>query len=222
MRRYSSDSVKFDDAKPGALAEVSPGDQLRARGLRNEDGTTFAADEIVFGSFRNIAGTINGIDGQAKVLTVMDVFTKQPVKVSITPDSQLRKLPPTMAQRLAQRMKGGPPQGQPGNGTAQGQPTSAPAAQATSEGGGPMPRPGASASGDLNQALSRLPASSLADFHKGDAVMIVASNGGSDGVTAITLLGGVEPILAAPGGPKDMVLSPWSLGGGGGDQGGNP
>ena len=46
--------------------------------------------------------------------------------------------------------------------------------------------------------------------------MIVSTQGGSaDAVTAITILGGVEPILtAAPKGSKEMVLSPWSLGGG--------
>ena len=31
LRRYSPDSVKFDDAKPGSLAQIQPGDQLRAR-----------------------------------------------------------------------------------------------------------------------------------------------------------------------------------------------
>jgi hypothetical protein len=66
-----------------------------------------------------------------------------------------------------------------------------------------------------------LPALSLTDFQKGDAVMIVSTEGdGGDEVTAITLLGGVEPILTAAPTGKDMVLSPWSLsapeGGGGG------
>src|SRR5271169_565372 len=32
IRRYALDSVKFDDAKPGTLEQVKPGDQLRARG----------------------------------------------------------------------------------------------------------------------------------------------------------------------------------------------
>ena len=43
--------------------------------------------------------------------------------------------------------------------------------------------------------------------------MIVSTEGnGSDEGTAITVLGGVEPILSAtPKGSKDMVLSPWSL-----------
>jgi len=65
---------------------------------------------------------------------------------------------------------------------------------------------------DLQQILSRMPAATLADLHKGDAVMIVATSGG----TAITLLSGVEPILqAAPSGASQaMMLTPWNLGGG--------
>jgi hypothetical protein len=55
----------------------------------------------------------------------------------------------------------------------------------------------------------------LADFQKGDAVMIVSTEGtASGGVTAITLLGGVEPILeASPSGGSAILLSPWSIGG---------
>src|SRR5712692_3157713 len=59
LRRYSLDSVKFDDAKPAPLDQVKPGDQLRARGTRSPDGTELTAVEIVSGTFRNISGTIS-------------------------------------------------------------------------------------------------------------------------------------------------------------------
>src|SRR6202521_2477241 len=62
LRRYASDSVKFDDAKPAPLDQIKPGDQLRARGTRSADGAEFTADEIVSGTFRNIAGTISALD----------------------------------------------------------------------------------------------------------------------------------------------------------------
>jgi hypothetical protein len=60
-----------------------------------------------------------------------------------------------------------------------------------------------------------MPAATLADFKKDEAVMIVATEGTTSGqATAITLLGGVEPILAAaPAGSQAVTLSPWSLGG---------
>jgi hypothetical protein len=60
----------------------------------------------------------------------------------------------------------------------------------------------------------------IASLQKGDAVMIVSTQGSAgDEVTAITLLGGVEPILASPQGSQAMNLSPWTLGQGGGEAG---
>src|SRR5882672_72198 len=106
IRRYAADSVKFDDAKPSTLQEVRAGDQLRARGERNPDGTELSADEIVSGSFRNLAGTINSVDASASTLTVQDLLSKKTVLVRVTADSQLRHLPPEMAQRIAMRLKG--------------------------------------------------------------------------------------------------------------------
>ncbi|HXN23247.1 MAG TPA: hypothetical protein VOA41_10960 [Candidatus Dormibacteraeota bacterium] len=77
---------------------------------------------------------------------------------------------------------------------------------------------------DLQQILSHVPAATLKDMQKGDAVMIVSTQGSAAGeVTAITILGGVEPILASsPKGSQAMVLSPWSLGQGGGEAAGTP
>ena len=78
--------------------------------------------------------------------------------------------------------------------------------------------------GDLQQMLSRLPATPLSEFQKGDAVMIVATPTKADSkVVAITLLGGVEPILqASPQGQAASILTPWSLSNGGGGDAGTP
>jgi hypothetical protein len=61
--------------------------------------------------------------------------------------------------------------------------------------------------------LNRLPATPLSDFQKGDAVMIVATGGPKDAqVTAITILGGVEPLLQGTTQEQAAsILSPWSL-----------
>ena len=222
IRRYSPNSVKFDDAKASKLADVHPGDQLRARGTKNPDGTEFAAEEIVSGRFRNIAGTITAVNAADNSLTVMDLLTKKQVAVKVAADSQLRKLPQMMAQRIAMRLKGQTPEGQP---PASGAPANAAAASpsggaaptapggAGGYGGGGAARSGA---GDLQQMLTRLPAVTVSDFQKGDAVILVSTEGNDSAVTAITLVGGVEPILtASPAGGQGMVLSPWSLGGGG-------
>ncbi len=216
LRRYSPDSVKFDDAKPGTLDQISAGDQLRARGVRSADGTELAAEEIVSGIFRNIAGTVVSTDAGKNTVSVMDLATKKPVTLRITADSQLRKLPLMAAQRIALRLRGGSPDGAPGASTPAG--ASAKASQATPSGNAGGSRPGGPP--DFQQMLKRMPPVTLADLQKGDAVMIVTTQGTAiTQPTAITLLSGVEPILSASpnGNQAAMLLSPWNLGGGGGD-----
>lgn len=64
--------------------------------------------------------------------------------------------------------------------------------------------------------IARMPAATVADFPKGEVIMVVTTEGnGKDPLPVVTLLGGVEPILrASPKGGHDVILSPWSLGGG--------
>jgi len=228
LRRYASDSVKFDDAKRAPLDQIKPGDQLRARGTRSSDGTDFTADEIVSGTFRNIAGTILALDASAGTITVQDLVSKEPTTVKVTAESQLRKLPPLMAQRIAARLKGTPTES-PSSAPAPSVASSASEEQTTKSPGPPSGGLGGSGSGgmarqnggtaDLQQMISRMPASALSDLQKGDTVMIVATEGGANGVsTVITLLGGVEPILeASPKNSPSTILSPWSLSTGGGE-----
>lgn len=238
FRRYAPESIKFEDAKPGTLQEIQPGDQLRARGNRSADGAEFTAEEIVTGSFRNIAGTVNSVDANAGTFSVQDLLSKKTVQIKITADSQLRKLPPEMAQRIAMRLKGAMAGAVTGGGTAgagantsaarpanNGQAASGNPPSGTSNGaGGPGAGMGGAGVGggmrpggapDFQQMLGRMPAVTLADLHKDDAVMLVATQGTPTGPsTAITMLSGVEPILqAAPTASQAMMLAPWSLGG---------
>jgi hypothetical protein len=237
LRRYAFDSVKFDDAKPAPLDQIKLGDQLRARGTRSADGAELAADEIVSGTFRNIAGTISTIDASTGSVTLQDLTSKKSVTVKITAESQLRKLPQPMAQRIAMRLKGISPDAQtppaaPGASTsaASSNPSQQPGANGPQAGGsgpggaGGMGRPGGGGAADLQQAIGRMPAATIADLQKGDAVMIVATEGGSSGVsTVITLLGGVEPILeASPKSSASSILSPWSLGSAAGGEAATP
>jgi hypothetical protein len=219
IRRYSPDSVKFDDAKPSTLDQINAGDQLRARGVRSADGTELAADEVVSGSFRNIAGTVTSTDAANNTITVTDLATKKPVTLRITADSQLRKLPLMVAQRIALRLRGASPDGgtdAPAAGGGSSPP--ARAGEARPNGGAGGGRPGGTP--DFQQMLKRMPAVTLADLQKGDAIMIVTTEGSANTQpTAITLLSGVEPILSAsPNSSRAaMLLSPWNLGGGGGE-----
>ena len=243
VRRYSPDSVNFDQAKPGTLDQVKAGDQLRARGTKNEDGSEFTAQAIVSGTFRNIAGTVISADAANHSVTVMDLITKHPVTLKISDDSQMHKLPPVAAQRLAARLKGG---AAAGNGNAQGagavesSPAGAGAGAGNGQGrgqgnwrgqNGTSPSPASQGgegyrrgggSPDFQQMLSRLPNVAISDLQKGDAVMVVATEGSTNsGPTAITLISGVEPILtAAPGGAAAAtILSPWNLGASPGGEG---
>lgn len=218
--RYSPDSPRPEDAKLSSLQQIQPGDQLRARGNRNADGTELTAEEIFAGVFPQFAGIVKSVDASAGTLSVQDLATKKVVMVKVTSDSQLHKIPAEMAQMFAQRLKSAMPAGMPGSGSAP-RGASAPTAAATA---GTASDRGAAGSGrtngppDLQRVLSRLPSSNLADLNlkKGDAVIILATEGTPDGGrTAITLLSGVEPILqAAPSASQAMMLSPWSLGGG--------
>jgi hypothetical protein len=234
LRRYAPDSVKFDDAKPAPVEQIKAGDQLRARGTRSEDGSEVGAEEVVTGAFRNIAGTIKAIDVADHTMTVQDAIAKSAVVVKVSPDSQMKKLPAEMAQRIALRLKGAAGGGsgdRPGS-NGQGQDTSGgkgatpvsggarSSASAESQAGhGPGGNGNGNGPPDLQRILSRLPDSTLADMQKGDAVMIVSTEGGDSGaVTAITLLAGVEAILtAAPNRSASSLLSPWSLSTSGGE-----
>jgi hypothetical protein len=213
VRRYAPNSVKFDDAKTGTLDQIKPGDQLRARGTRSADGNELAAEEVVSGSFRNIAGTISSVDASQSEINVLDLITKKPVVVKVTADSQMRKLPAMMGQMIAMRLKGGSEGAPPGAAAGSGGAPAAPrAGERTWGGAAGGSRPGGGPP-DFQQILNRLPAATLADLQKGEAVMIVSTEGtAAGGVTAITLLSGVEPILtASPAGSQPMLLSPWSL-----------
>jgi hypothetical protein len=236
LRRYAPDSVKFDDAKPAPLTDIKPGDQLRARGQKNADGAEVAADEIVSGTFRSIAGILVSTDAAAGTITMTDLTTQQPITLRISKDSQLRKLQPFLAQGIAMRLRGAPAQGAAGANNAPG-PSSAskPGEPQLRSGGSPAGGgAGGGASGgnaqtrggggDFQQMIARMPAASISDLVKGDALMIVATEGSAGNPsTIITLLGGVEPILQASSkATPEMILSPWSLGAGGGGEGATP
>lgn len=228
FRRYDPESIKFADAKPSSIEQIHPGDQLRARGDRSAEGNEVAADEVVAGSFRNIAGTVNSVDAAANTVTVTDLETKKPVVIHVTAESQMHKLPEMMAQGLAARLRnpnaaapGGARSGAPAGGEAAG--ASGGQAQGGSQRQGGAAGPTGQRSGDLSQMLQRTPAVQLPDLHKGDAVMIVATQGTPGAATAVTLLAGVEPLLtASPAASQSMFSASWNLGGGATDVAGTP
>jgi hypothetical protein len=219
IRRYTSESIKFQDAAPSTLAEVKVGDQVRARGDKSADGGKMTADEIVSGSFKEIAATVLSIDPVEKVMRVRDLATKTPMTLRITADSNLRKLPLQMAQMLAAQNR--PPEDNGPGGRGGGAP------QGRGGPGGPGGGPGRGRGGanDLGQILDRSPVVAFTDLKadpKGDpknsdAIIVLGTVGKSpDQLNVITMLAGVEPILTKPG-TREMSLGAWSIGGGGGE-----
>jgi len=190
-RRYAPDSVKFSDAKPSTLAEIRTGDQLRALGDKNEDGTRVKAEEIVSGAFRTFAATVISADPAAGTLQVTDLQTRKPVTVHLKEDTMSRRLSEMAVTMLARRFLGGAPAGVP-----------------------PAPAGPGRGQFDLQQMLERMPPLNVAELKKGDALVISGSRGQDPAnVMALTMLAGVEPLLAAA--PRQaggaVNIGNWSL-----------
>ena len=238
FRRYSPDSVKFADAKPGSFADLQPGDTLRALGDKNEDGTHLKAEAIISGAFETLAGTVDSVDAATGEVRVTNLQTKKPVTVRTNPDTLLRRLDPQVAAMLARRLRpetvaaGGPAQGssgavarpdgnRPEGNRPEGAPQGGPGGAGFRGGfGGPGgPGGGGPGGGDLQQILERMPALSLAELKKGDAVIVSSSKTPGDApITAFAFVAGVEPFLAAaPRTSGQVNLGSWNL-----DMGGGP
>ncbi|HYP07620.1 MAG TPA: hypothetical protein VER03_15410 [Bryobacteraceae bacterium] len=209
FRRYAPDSVKFSDAKASVFVEIRTGDQVRVLGERSGDAVS--ADTIVSGTFRNFAGTVVSVNTAAGEITLTDLETKKPVTVRVGADATTRRLPPQMAEMLAQR-RGGSDNG-----------TSPHASRTTAPGDAPVGERGRSAEAqaagrgagggarDLGQMLERMPPLTLTELKPGDALIVASTTGKDESrATAISVLAGVEPLLTGP--PSDRRLSgPWSL-----------
>ena len=202
--RYAQNSVKYTDAKPSDFAALQPGDQLRVLGDKSADGTKITAEQILSGAFETVPATIVSISPDGKEMQATNIQTHQPITVTLTDESAVRRLPPAMAAGLARRMRtrGGR------NGVAPNGPS--PEASAG-------PRPESGSNGDMSQMLERLPKASVSDLKPGEQVVISGGVGEDKShLTAINVIAGVEPLFAAPkeGGKRggnNVDLSGWSL-----------
>jgi hypothetical protein len=210
LKRYAPNSIRFADAQAAPLDAIHPGDQFQVLGQKNTDGTEIAAAQVVSGSFRNVSGLVVAIDTASSTLTVKDLATKKNVTVHVRADSEMRRLPDVMANMIPARLKGAP---QAGGGAH----TMAARPQGSGgQNGGMGAGQGRRAGGGMSQVLDRAPAVQLGDLKKGDAVMLVSTEGAHD-VTAIKLLAGVEPLLESPDASRNLLAN-WSMGSGGGGE----
>jgi hypothetical protein len=200
--RYAPDSVKFSEAKASNLAELKPGDMMRALGDKSMDGTTFAAEEIVSGAFQTRAGKVKSVDAVKNEIVVTDLQTEKDLTIAVVPTSILKKFPEEMATRMAQFQMGGQggfrPGGQ-GSAGATGQPNNAASAPGQgSPGQGRMFGGGGPRGGGIDEMLERFPNITPADLKVGDVIAVSSTKTARlDHITAIKLLSGVEPFLRA-------------------------
>jgi co-chaperonin GroES (HSP10) len=204
IRRYPPDTIpKYSEARPSKFEELKTGDQLRALGDKSADGTRLTAEEVVFGTFRIAGGTVTEIDAATNQIKITDLQTKKPLTIVLRPESVLRRFP---AGGMFGMGPGGPRGPGAAGGAAPGQgpakappPNPAPPTGQTAGPGGPQGggmRPGG---GGMNMAdlLERQPVISITDLKVGDTI-IMSSLQGSDPnqLTAISLVAGIEPLLA--------------------------
>jgi hypothetical protein len=177
--RYAPDSIKYDDAQPSAFAAMNVGDQLRALGDRSADGTRFAAEEIITGSFRTVGGTITALSSDTGEIKLTDLQTKEALTIKVSAESSLRRMPPDVAAGLARSM-------QAGGGAAPAARTGAPNAAAGTSGG------------DVNfrEIFERLPPQTIAELKPGEMILVLATKGAdASHVRAVALVSGVSTLL---------------------------
>jgi Cu/Ag efflux protein CusF len=195
-RRYNTDSVKFADARISKLDEVSIGDQLRARGVKSEDGLKVTAEEVVFGTFITKAGTITEVDLDSKDVTITELGTNKRLIIKFTADSQIKKMP-NMAGMMMGRG------GAPGGAGPGGPPAGAPR----------MP--------DMSQMLERMPAAKLEELKAGEKIVVSSTKGAKpDELTALMLLGNADMLIQMATVPSGRGAGGGAPGGGGMGMGG--
>jgi hypothetical protein len=185
FKRYAPDSVKFEDAKPSTLDEISVGDQLRARGQKSEDGLKVVAGEVVFGTFVTKAGSVTSVNTQANEITVKELGTGKSLIIKLTADSQLKKMP-----NFGGMMPGGSPPGFSSGGENRSAGGSSAAGVPRTGVGGP------SGSRDLSQMLERMPAATIDELKPGETIVVSSTKGAQiDQITAIMLVANADMLI---------------------------
>lgn len=198
FKRYAPNSIRFDQALDGSIADIKQGDMIRALGDKSSDGASFSAEQIVTGAFQTIAGTVKSVDAEKNEIVITNLQTKKDVTIELGSTSIMKKFPAEMAERLAGGQVGPGGMRPPGQGgVQQGQPSGQPAGGQPGASG--MGRPGMGGGrggGGIDDMLDRFPNITAADLKPGDMIAISSTkNGDTTKVNAIKLLAGVEPFL---------------------------
>ncbi len=191
--RYAPDSMDINHASRSSLSQMREGDQLRALGERSEDGTRFTATEVIAGSMARTIGEVVSVDAARKELTLKN-NEGQTITVTVGDRSSLRRVTPEVAATFATRPGRGDGQGRPNDRGERRERRERPAGENGGARRGGEGRAGRGGRG-FQQILEGLPAISLTELKKGDAVFVSGSEGTDRSrMTAIMLITG-DPVF---------------------------
>ena len=188
--RYAPDSMDINHASRSSLSQMREGDQLRALGERSEDGARFAATEIIAGTMTRTIGEVVFVDVARKAVTLKN-NEGQTITVAIGDRSSLRRVTPEVAATFATRPgRGDGQQGRPNDRGERRERRERPAGENGEARRGDEGRAGRGGRG-FQEVLAGLPAISLSELKKGDAVFVSGSEGADRSrMTAIMLITG--------------------------------
>ena len=203
LKRYAPGSVKYSDAKISTFAELQMGDQIRVLGNKDEASGAIQAEQIIGGSFVNVAATVTSVDAAAGMIVAKNIETGKPVNIKVTAETNLRRMPQMGG------MGGGT--GGPRAGAASGQAAAAQGSETAKSGGasgapsgaatGGQAGPGSTGNqrrgGDLSHFMESMPKVGLDSLKPGETIVVASSKSSSpDDVIAITVLAGAEGLVA--------------------------
>ena len=201
--RFAPDSLRPADARQSSFSELKVGDQLRATGERSSDGTRFAAEEVISGTFARVAGQVSAVDAAKGEVTVKSEQTGETFTVNVGKNSVLKRVSAEASEAFSQRREARRDERREGRSADGGTDQSAGRAErrrereARSEGrGGERPRGGGGGGGNLLQLLESMPTVTVAELKKGDTVLVTGSTGAdASRVTALMLVTGDADFL---------------------------
>ncbi len=186
--RYAPDSLDIKNATRSSFAGLKVGDQLRALGETNTDGTLFTADEIISGLIGRTGGQVTAVNPSANEITVKDTQTGQTMTVAVGIHSMLRRVSAEDAeafdanrptrQNAADRSASGA--------TTAAQPDRPNDRRERPAGEERRPRAGRG----LQEMIESLPAIKPSDLKKGDMVFVSGTQADPSHLTAIILITG--------------------------------
>ncbi len=201
-----TDFTRYSPETPGSpvksqFDQLQTGDHVRVIGEASADGNSITARKLYSGAFRVLNGAIESISPDGREFVIRDLATKKPVTVALSAESEIHRLPPELAMRLARRAGGqsaAAPPPSSGNIT-ENEPRHETNAGTGRRGMGPGS--GGMRRGDISGMIEHLPKIALSDLKQGDAVVVSGVQAHSDGDTvkliANNVIAGVEPILQA-------------------------